>query len=374
MAATPCPQDFELLAVIEKDESAQDAVRHVESCPACQARIKDLALEAQSLSAAIRRSSKIRRPLGADDSRPAVARPAFVGKYFIAGLAEEDPHFLTLRALHTAVQNEVIIKLARQPAPHDEALRRSLVDMARALVGHTDPRVVRVIDFDFHEDRPYLVLAPTAGLRSLSSIGLLPPAEALRIAAELCDLLGAAHEKGIVHGSLCPQCVFLDGNGNVRVSDFGLAQVRSAVSPVPPNPMDLPGPLAHASPQRWAPSAGMATPRDDVFSIAAVLFAITTGRPVWAGASADSCRKEVEQGAIDPAPLHEKAGNARWVRACLAALSPGAEMRPADARALGRQLASGKPASWKWLVLAFMLGLAAVVVAALVTAGVIWYL
>ena len=63
----------------------------------------------------------------------------------------------------------------------------------------------------------------------LRRIGRLPTDKALEIARQLCAGLAAAHEKGVLHRDLKPANVMLDGQGNVRITDFGLAGLADSL-------------------------------------------------------------------------------------------------------------------------------------------------
>jgi serine/threonine protein kinase len=54
----------------------------------------------------------------------------------------------------------------------------------------------------------------------------MPPAEALRIAADALDILARAHANDVVHGAVEPRFVFLTDSGTVRLCGFGLARAR----------------------------------------------------------------------------------------------------------------------------------------------------
>ena len=71
----------------------------------------------------------------------------------------------------------------------------------------------------------YLVMEYVEGE---SPKGPLPLDEALRVARQITDALGAAHEKGIVHRDLKPGNIKIKPDGTVKVLDFGLAKQTGA--------------------------------------------------------------------------------------------------------------------------------------------------
>ena len=94
------------------------------------------------------------------------------------------------------------------------------------------PAVCRVYDVGEAEGHLFLSMELVDG-ENLSSllrrIGRLPPDKALDIARQLCAGLAAAHEKGVLHRDLKPANVMLDGQGNVRITDFGLAGLAESL-------------------------------------------------------------------------------------------------------------------------------------------------
>src|SRR5437764_4544351 len=86
--------------------------------------------------------------------------------------------------------------------------------------------VCRLYDLGEADHRRFLTMEYVDGedLASLlRRIGRLPPDKAIEIARQLCAGLSAAHESGVVHRDLKPANVMIDGDGHVRITDFGLA-------------------------------------------------------------------------------------------------------------------------------------------------------
>ena len=97
----------------------------------------------------------------------------------------------------------------------------------RAPISHRN--VCRVYDIGDADGRPFLTMEYVDGedLASLlRRIGRLPQDKAIEVARQICAGLAAAHERGVLHRDLKPANVMIDGEGRVRLTDFGLAGDR----------------------------------------------------------------------------------------------------------------------------------------------------
>jgi len=116
----------------------------------------------------------------------------------------------------------------------------------------------------------------------LAESGPLPPARAARVAVEVLRALAAAHERGIVHRDVKPTNVLLRRDGAVKVADFGLAHVvdwtRLTIS------SGALGTPSYMAPEQFESTA--VDPRSDLYSVAAVLHEMLTGRPPFEAANA----------------------------------------------------------------------------------------
>src|SRR5947208_4153868 len=86
--------------------------------------------------------------------------------------------------------------------------------------------VVRLYDLGEADGRRFLTMEYVDGedLASLlRRIGRIPQDKAIELARQLCAGVAAAHERGVLHRDLKPANVMIDGDGNVRITDFGIA-------------------------------------------------------------------------------------------------------------------------------------------------------
>ncbi|HTL06453.1 MAG TPA: protein kinase [Gemmatimonadales bacterium] len=112
----------------------------------------------------------------------------------------------------------------------------------------------------------------------------LPIADALRIAREAADALGAAHTLGIVHRDIKPENILLQG-GHALVADFGIAL---AVQSAGGARMTQTG-LSLGTPQYMSPEQALGEKnvdsRADVYALGAVTYEMLTGEPPFTGST-----------------------------------------------------------------------------------------
>jgi serine/threonine-protein kinase len=109
--------------------------------------------------------------------------------------------------------------------------------------------------------------------------GALPPAEAVRIVAELADVLSRLHARGIVHRDVKPSNVLFTARGELRLADFGVAARIGSRGTLGDGWEELRvGTAPYAAPEQPAASAH---PSADVYALGVVLYEMLTGRLPW---------------------------------------------------------------------------------------------
>lgn len=141
------------------------------------------------------------------------------------------------------------------------------------------PNVCRVYDIGETDGQQFLSMEYIDGedLRVLlRRIGRLPPDKGVQIAQQLCAGLAAAHEKGVLHRDLKPANIMIDGRGQVRITDFGLARIAGETTAG-----EIAGTPAYMAPEQLA--RGEATIQSDLYALGLILYELFTGKRVHSG-------------------------------------------------------------------------------------------
>ncbi|RKY17839.1 MAG: hypothetical protein DRQ55_14860 [Planctomycetota bacterium] len=131
-----------------------------------------------------------------------------------------------LAAFDETLQRRVVLKAVRSDRPVGEQHRRLFRREAQILSQLDHPAICRCHDLLHDGGVDYIVLERIDGITLQDALlDGLPRGRVLSIAAQILDALVAAHAAGIVHRDLKPANVMLTPSGQVKVLDFGLAQL-----------------------------------------------------------------------------------------------------------------------------------------------------
>jgi serine/threonine-protein kinase len=150
---------------------------------------------------------------------------------------------------------------------------------AAALLDH--PNICTVYEIDEADGRTFLAMACLEGetLKHKIAARPLPLKEALDIAIQIGQGLQAAHEKGIVHRDIKPANIMITPQGQVKIMDFGLAQLSDRTK-LTASGMKL-GTPAYMSPEQTEgkPADG----RSDIWALGVVLYEMISGHVPFPG-------------------------------------------------------------------------------------------
>jgi tetratricopeptide (TPR) repeat protein/predicted Ser/Thr protein kinase len=197
-------------------------------------------------------------------------------RYEILALLGQGGMGAVYKARDMEVERFVALKLIRPDlASNPEILRRFKQELILAReVTHRN--VIRIFDLGQAKSFKFITMEFVEG-RDLRAVlrerGNLPPEEAVRIVAQVCRALGAAHAAGVVHRDLKPQNIMLDAKDRVYVMDFGIA--HSLETPGMTQTGALMGTPEYMSPEQ---AKGIKVDaRSDLFALGIIFYEMLTG-------------------------------------------------------------------------------------------------
>jgi eukaryotic-like serine/threonine-protein kinase len=151
-------------------------------------------------------------------------------RYRVEGRLGHGGMATVLLAHDRKLDRSVAIKLLADNLAGDEEVRARFIREARLAAKLDHPNVVQVFDVGEEEDgRPYIVMELVAGGTLADRLERrrrsLPLSEALPLLRQMCDGLGHAHARRLVHRDVKPQNLLLrEADECLKVADFGIAR------------------------------------------------------------------------------------------------------------------------------------------------------
>ncbi len=182
---------------------------------------------------------------------------------------------------------DVAIKVLNYDFSNEEELKRRFMREALSATSLTHPNIVDIFDVGEDGNIHYLVMEYIDGQtlkEFIVSNGPLSPEEALPIMQQLVSAISNAHYNGIIHRDIKPQNILMDREGNVKITDFGIAMALSATMHTKTN--SVLGTVHYLSPEQAR--GGMITKKSDIYSVGIVFYELLTGELPFSGESAVS--------------------------------------------------------------------------------------
>jgi serine/threonine-protein kinase len=232
-----------------------------------------------------RQSQNPTRPISSYDSidnSRFVPGTILAARYRIVGLLGRGGMGEVYRADDLKLGQPVALKFLPERLLNDGAALARFHREVRVARQVSHRNVCRVYDIGEVEGQHFLSMEFIKGeeLASLlKRIGRLPPDKAVEIARQLCAGLAAAHANNVLHRDLKPSNVMIDGEGNVRVTDFGLAGLAEEFREEERHA----GTPAYMAPEQL--NGDSASIRSDIYSLGLVLYEVFTGKRAFEAAS-----------------------------------------------------------------------------------------
>ncbi|MGA3211271.1 MAG: serine/threonine-protein kinase, partial [Terriglobales bacterium] len=222
------------------------------------------------------RSSTGGRPSDGQQMAPGTL---LAGRYRIVALLGRGGMGQVYRAEDLKLGETVALKFLPESLAHDQAWLARFYSEVRNAREVTHPNVCRVHDVveakdDAGREITFLTMEyvdgeDLAGL--VGRFGRLPTAKAMELAGQITAALAAAHARGVLHRDIKPANVMIDGRGQAKLADFGLAVAGDTASST-----EIAGTPGYIAPELLRGAA--ATGRSDLYALGLVLYELLTGR------------------------------------------------------------------------------------------------
>jgi Protein kinase domain len=260
------------------------------------------------------------------------------GRYRLVALLGRGGMGEVYRADDLTLDQPVALKFLPEGVAEDAARLTQFHSELRTARQVSHRNVCRLYDLGDADGRRFLTMEYVDGEdlgALLKRIGRFPQDRAVAIARQLCAGIAAAHERGVIHRDLKPANVMIDGDGNVRITDFGIATVLS----------DAGNGIA-GTPQYMAPellTGHAASIKSDVYALGLILFEVFTGKRVYEAKTITDLKALHDTGTVTTPSSIVRDLDPSVERVILRCLEKEPGRRPASALAVAAALPGGDP-------------------------------
>jgi eukaryotic-like serine/threonine-protein kinase len=226
-----------------------------------------------------------------------------VGRYEIIGQLGQGSMGVVFLGRDPYINRHVGIKISRPAADVNgekaDKYRERFFLEAQSAGRLVHPGIVAIYDAGMYKDFCYITMEYVDGpsLQKYCSVdSLFPISKVVEIIFTVCHALDFAHKKGVVHRDIKPSNILLGRTGEVKITDFGIAQVKTEQT----GSKGIVGSPSYMSPEQV--KEGSIEDKSDIFSLGCVLYEMLTGEKAFSGENYFSIMYKITNEAPRPIP------------------------------------------------------------------------
>jgi eukaryotic-like serine/threonine-protein kinase len=209
----------------------------------------------------------------------------YSGRYELTHLVARGGMAQVYRAVDRQLDRPVALKVLFPELSVDRAFVERFRREAQAAANLSHPNIVPVFDWG-EDDRTYFIVMEYVEGRPLSAVlrdpDRLPPRQIATIGASVAAALAFAHRHSVVHRDVKPGNVLITPEGEVKVTDFGIARAVNTEESLTQTGAVM-GTAAYFSPEQA--EGKVVDARSDIYSLGVVLYEMCVGKPPFTGDS-----------------------------------------------------------------------------------------
>jgi eukaryotic-like serine/threonine-protein kinase len=227
-----------------------------------------------------------------------------VGRYEIIGKVGQGSMGVVYKGKDPYINREVGIKISRPSSDisgeQADKYRERFFLEAQSAGRLLHPNIVAIYDAGMYKDFCYITMeyidGPDLG-KFCDKENLFPIAKAAEVIIGACKALDYAHQKDVVHRDIKPSNIMMNKSGEIKITDFGIAQIRSDATVS----KGIIGSPSYMSPEQIKEEP--VTFISDIFSLGCVMYELFTGEQAFPGDNYFSIMYKIVN--EDPPPLKE---------------------------------------------------------------------
>lgn len=227
-------------------------------------------------------------PAGVDAPSSALLMPKRIAKFEVTRELGRGGMGVVYEAVQDFPKRTVALKLVR-PEFVTSTLTRRFAHEAEALAMLQHPGIAALYEAGLADQphggakQPYIAMEVVVGatLTAHAREHALSPRDKLELLARVCDAVDHAHKRGVIHRDLKPGNIVVDGRGQPKVLDFGVARLTAQdnAATMQTSAGQIVGTLGYMSPEQIEADPRKIDARSDVYALGVMLFELLTGKP-----------------------------------------------------------------------------------------------
>ncbi|MGA1842766.1 MAG: protein kinase domain-containing protein [bacterium] len=217
------------------------------------------------------------------------------GRYEIVKEIGRGSMGVVFEAYDPNIERPVALKVLREDRVTNQAFVERFIKEAKAIGRLSHPNIVTVYDVGQDHGTIYIAMEFLTGtpLNKIIEKKGFSVEETIDLGIQIAEVLDRANKKGIVHRDIKPSNIILMEDGQVKITDFGIAHIEDSSSPQLTQVGEILGTPTYMAPEQV--TGGHVDGRADIFSLGCILYELITGQRPFGGSSLTAVLRSVTQ-------------------------------------------------------------------------------